>query len=79
LNKVLNLVSEAKKETVTLLSSKKHDLDEEDIEMMKENLCKLTAPSTYVMEISGQLVLNFGELMGSIVKTNFLNYFAMNL
>jgi chemotaxis regulatin CheY-phosphate phosphatase CheZ len=53
LNKVLSLVSEAKKETVTLLSSKKHDLDEEDIEAMKDNLAKLTAPSTYVMEISG--------------------------
>eukprot|EP00347_Sterkiella_histriomuscorum_P001538 403371652 len=79
LNKVLNLVSEAKKETVALLSNKKHDFDEEDIELMKENLSKLTAPSTYVMEISGQLVLNFKEIMANIVKTNFLNYFAMNL
>ena len=50
---MLNLVSEAKKETVALLNNKKSDLDEEDIELMKENLCKLTAPSTYVMEISG--------------------------
>lgn len=75
----MNLVSEAKKETVALLSSKKHDFDEEDIESMKENLCKLTAPSTYVMEISGQLVLNFGEIMAPLVKANFLNYFALNL
>lgn len=79
LNKLLNLVSEAKKETVALLGSKKLDLDEEDIEVMKENLAKLTAPSTYVMEISGQLVLNFKEIMATIVKTNFLNYFALNL
>lgn len=53
LNKVLNLVSSAKKETVSILSSKKHEFDEEDLEVMKENLSKLTAPSTYVMEISG--------------------------
>lgn len=46
---------------------------------MKDNLCKLTAPSTYVMEISGQLVLNFGEVMAPLVKSNFLNYFALNL
>lgn len=72
-------MSEAKKETVALLSNKKNDLDEEDIELMKENLCKLTAPSTYVMEISGQLVLNFGEAMAAIVKSHFLNYFALNL
>lgn len=53
MNKVLNLVSEAKKETVALLNNKKNDFDEEDLEDLKENIAKLTAPSTYVMEISG--------------------------
>jgi len=31
------------------------------------------------MEISGQLVTNFGEAVASTVKGNWLNYFAMNL
>jgi hypothetical protein len=62
-----------------MLSSKNHEFDEEDVENMKENLAQLTAPSTYVMEISGQLVLNFGEMVGQMVKTNLLNYFALNL
>lgn len=47
------MVSEAKKESLALLNNKKADFDEEDIEALKENLSKLTAPSTYVMEISG--------------------------
>lgn len=64
---------------MSILSSKTKDLDEEDIEVMKENLAKLTAPSTYIMEISGQLVLNFKEQVATMVKTNFLNYFALNL
>jgi len=35
------------------MTSKSHEFDEEDIENMKEELAQLTAPSTYVMEISG--------------------------
>jgi len=31
------------------------------------------------MEISGQLVVNFGESVHNMVKTHFLNYFAINL
>ena len=61
------------------MNQKGHEFDEEDIENMKEELAQLTAPSTYIMEISGQLVLNFGEMVGQMVKTNFLNYFALNL
>lgn len=31
------------------------------------------------MEISGQLNLNFKEATANMVKSNFLNYFALNL
>lgn len=53
LGKVLNLVSNAKKETINILNNKNVDIDEEDVEVMKENLAKICAPSTFVMEISG--------------------------
>ena len=54
-------------------------MDEEDLERVKEEIAKICEASTYVMEISGQLVTNFGEAVASTVKGNWLNYFAMNL
>jgi len=53
LNKVLTLVTNAKKETLKALSNKNIDMDEEDEETFKETLAKISAASTYVMEISG--------------------------
>jgi hypothetical protein len=53
LNKILNIVSASKKETVAAINNKNIDIDEEDLEIMKENLAKICAPSTFVMEISG--------------------------
>ena len=58
---------------------KNFDMDEEDLERVKEDLAKICEASTYVMEISGQLVLRFGETVANLVKTYFLNYFALNL
>ena len=46
---------------------------------MKENLAKICGASTYVMEISGQLVLNFREQASEMVKSQLVNYFAINL
>ena len=64
---------------MSAINNKNIDLDEEDEETFKETLAKISAASTYVMEISGQLVLNFKQNVASIVKSNFLNFFALNL
>ena len=81
LNKVLNIVREVKAQTQKSLTGgkKNFDMDEEDLERVKEEIAKICQASTYVMEISGQLVLNFGEVVAPMVKSNFLNYFALNL
>jgi hypothetical protein len=55
------------------------ELDEEDIENIKDELAKVCNAATYVMEISGQLVLNFGEQVATMVKENILTFFALNL
>ncbi len=73
------LVNTAKKTTIAALNNKNIEIDEEDEETFKENLAKISAASTYVMEISGQLVLNFKEQVANVVKQNFLNHFAINL
>ena len=54
-------------------------MDEEDLERVKEEIAKICEASTYVMEISGQLVTNFGQAVASTVKGHWLNYFATNL
>jgi hypothetical protein len=81
LGKVLAFVREEKTHAMKALQGgkKNFDIDEEDLERIKEEIAKICAPSTYVMEISGQLVLNFGSAVAPTVKTHFLNYFATNL
>ncbi|MFM7858062.1 MAG: hypothetical protein ACKO96_40635, partial [Flammeovirgaceae bacterium] len=63
LGKILGLVRVAKDAATKQINGvkKNFDLDEEDFEKVKEELAKQCESSTYVMEISGQLVLNFGE------------------
>lgn len=53
LGKVLNLVRDAKNETMKTLGNKNLEFDEEDMENIKEDMAKVCAASTYVMEISG--------------------------
>ena len=53
LNKVLALVKEAKTASMKSLGNKNLDIDEEDLENVKEELAKICGASTYVMEISG--------------------------
>lgn len=53
LNRVLTLVSEAKKETAEYMKKNLASMDEEDLEATKEQLAQISLPSTYVMEISG--------------------------
>lgn len=59
LNSILELVKTAKNETIKTLNLKKAGLevDDEDMEAIKIELAKICSASTYVMEISGQLVL----------------------
>jgi hypothetical protein len=73
MNKVLNLVTSAKAESMKLMNNKHVEIDEEDLELLKEQMAKLSAASTYVMEISGQLNLNFKETTTDMVKSNLLN------
>jgi hypothetical protein len=55
------------------------DIDEEDLDNIKVELSKVCEASSYVMEISGQLVLNYGEQVVPFVRDNIMNYFALNL
>ena len=59
LGKVLTLVSAAKKESGSLVNQKNIEIDEEDLEALKEQMTKLSKPATYTMEISGQLCQGF--------------------
>jgi len=81
LGKVLNIVKEAKGASMKLFSGGKKNfvMDEEDLEKIKEELGKICRASTFVMEVSGQLTLNFGSQVSNLVKTHFLNFFALNL
>lgn len=81
LKQVLELVQQAKQSTIKSMNQMKagHELDEEDMDAIKLKLAKVCTASTYIMEVSGQLVLNFKEQVASMVKANFLNYFALNL
>ena len=48
-------MKEAKQETIKTLNHKKagHELDDEDMDMIKDELARVCNASTYVMEISG--------------------------
>lgn len=79
LGQVLTQVSTVKKESGSLLNQKNIEIDEEDLEALKEQMTKLSKPATYVMEISGQLCQGFKTLAAAPVKENLLNYFAVAL
>lgn len=77
----MELVKTSKNESLKVLNKQKASLeiDEEDLENIKDELSKICAASTYVMEISGQLVSNFKENVKEMVSNNILNFFALNL
>lgn len=81
LGKVLSIVKEAKAATMKSIQGgkKNFDLDEEDLERVKEELAKVCGAATYVMEISGQLVVGFGAQVAATVKNHWLNFFALSL
>lgn len=75
------MINTVKNETLKEVNNKKSHLvlDDIDMEDMKEELAKICKASSYVMEISGQLVLNFEEKIAPTIKENLLNFFALNL
>lgn len=49
------------------------------MDQLKEEMSKEFQAQTYVMEISGQLLLNFGKDAVPMSKTHFMNYYAKQL
>lgn len=54
-------------------------MDEEDLDVIKEELSKVSRTSSYVMELSGQLVDIFKGAVEPVIKENCLNFFALAL
>lgn len=49
-------------------TKKNYELDEEDVERIKEDLAKMTSVTTQVMELTGQLVEIFKDQAEPTVK-----------
>mmetsp|Transcript_8900 Transcript_8900/g.6653 ORF Transcript_8900/g.6653 Transcript_8900/m.6653 type:complete len:441 (-) Transcript_8900:55-1377(-) len=81
LGQTLALVKEAKTESLSATNLKKLglEMDEEDMEALKEELAKICSASTYVMELSGNLAETFFERAAPMIREHLLNYFALNL
>lgn len=77
----LNLVTLLRNETKQSIEAAKKgfDMDEEDLEVIKEELAKVSRTSSYVMELSGQLVDIFKGAVEPVIKENCLNFFALAL
>ena len=71
-------MASVKSATKIVLSQKKKnfDLDEEDMEQIKEDLAKMTSVTTQVMELTGQLVEIFKDQAEPTVKAGAHAYFA---
>lgn len=77
----LDLVTLLRNETQTSIAAAKKgfEMDEEDMEIIKEELAKVSRTSSYVMELSGQLVDIFKGAVEPVIKENCLNFFALAL
>jgi glycerol-3-phosphate O-acyltransferase len=53
-----------------------HEIDEEDIEKVKEDLAKVSKVASEVMELTGQLVEIFKNRAYDVVKVNAQTFFA---
>lgn len=60
-------------------TKKNFELDEEDIDRIKEDLARVSSVMTQVMELTGQLVEIFKDQAESVVKNNAQSYFANTL
>jgi hypothetical protein len=65
-----DLVASVKSATKIVLgqTKKNYELDEEDIERIKEDLAKMTTVTSQVMELTGQLVEIFKDFAAATVK-----------
>ena len=73
-----DLVASVKSATKIVLSQtkKNFEMDEEDVERIKEDLAKMTTVTTQVMELTGQLVEIFKTGAEQTVRTGAFSYFA---
>ena len=81
LSKILEKVRTAKAATFEDIKQAKqgYDIDEEDLHKVEEELTKVSSVASYVMEISGQLVTNYGPEINDFVGQYIRNFFAINL
>lgn len=76
LKQVLDLVNEIRTESLKGINQMKKEMDEEDLDAVKEQLAKMCKPATYVMEICGQLSMTFKADVEPMIKANVAPYFA---
>jgi hypothetical protein len=80
MNKILLLVEQDKIQNYKILTAKKgFNFDDEDMEMIKAELQKITKIASFVMEFSGQLVQNYKASVADLVKNNFQQFYAKGL
>lgn len=81
LKDTLDLVSSLKSAHRTLIQQTKatYDIDEEDIEKIKDEMAEVGRVATEAMELSGQLVEKFGERAFAVVNTSSKDYWTAQL
>ena len=72
IKRTLDIVTALRQATKKVIENKKrhHEIDEEDIEKVKEDLAKVSKVASEVMELTGQLVEIFKNRAYEIVKAN---------
>ena len=65
--------------TVIEQSKSTYDIDEEDLERLRDELAKVGRVTSQVMELSGQLVEKFNDQALAIVTDNCKDYWATQL
>jgi hypothetical protein len=72
IKRTLDLVTALRMATKKVIENKKknHEIDEEDIEKVKQDLAKVSDVACQVMELTGQLVEIFKNRAFEVVKNN---------
>jgi len=75
------LVASLKSAHMQVISSSKatFDIDEEDMEKIKEEMSKVGRVASQVMELTGQLVEKFKDQAFEVVDTNSKAYWAAQM
>lgn len=81
IKRTLDLVTALRMATKKVIENKKknHEIDEEDIEKVKQDLAKVSDVACQVMELTGQLVEIFKNRAFEVVKNNAQAFFANQL